>query len=136
MVAQIVVVFLLRPFTSKREIKKEPDLRLTLEQDSLCVKLITKSYTTCFLNNLLSRGWLVINFWDNYRFQNFYTTVSLHYTGLPFLFSIKKLKCHDYFNTFNDVKHGFRSCVVQCCFVVVLHCKSVAQAKGGKTLLI
>ena len=32
-----MVVFLLRPFTSKREIKTEPDLRLTLEQDSSCV---------------------------------------------------------------------------------------------------
>ena len=33
MVALIMVVFLLRPFTSKREIKIEPDLRITLEQD-------------------------------------------------------------------------------------------------------
>ena len=52
----IIVVFLLRPFTSMGEIKIEPDLRLTLEQDSSCVKLITKSYTTGFLNNLLFRG--------------------------------------------------------------------------------
>ena len=58
----IIVVFLLRPFTSKREIKIEPDLRLTLEQDSSCVKLITKSYTTGFLNNLLFRGWLFDQF--------------------------------------------------------------------------
>ena len=49
----IIVVFLLRPFTSKREIKIEPDLRLTLEQDSSWVKLISKSG---FLNNLLFRG--------------------------------------------------------------------------------
>ena len=28
-----MVVFLLRPFPSKREIKIEPDLRLTVEQD-------------------------------------------------------------------------------------------------------
>ena len=58
----IIVVFLLRPFTSKREIKIEPDLRLTLEQDSSCVKLITKSYTTGFLNNLLFRGCLFDQF--------------------------------------------------------------------------
>ena len=37
-VALIIVVFLLWPLTSKREIKIDPDLRLTLEQDSLCVK--------------------------------------------------------------------------------------------------
>ena len=55
----IIVVFLLRPFTSKREIKIEPDLRLTLEQDSSWVKLISKSG---FLNNLLFRGWLVEQF--------------------------------------------------------------------------
>ena len=38
----------------------------------------------------------------------------LHCTGLPFLFSIKKSKCHDYFTLFH-VTHGFRSRVVQCC---------------------
>ena len=62
MVALIMVVFLLRPFTSKREIKIEPDLRLTLEQDSSCVKLITKSYTTGFLNNFCREADLLINF--------------------------------------------------------------------------
>ena len=68
-----------------------------------------------------------------YKFEGLIPVFGRAYTWRG-LFS--ELKCHDYFNTFNDVKHGFRSCVVQCCFFVVLHCKSVAQAKGGKTLLI
>ena len=75
------------------------------------------------------RYWSI--FLDNYRFQNFHTTISLHYTGLPFLFSITKSKFPDYFNSFIDVTHGFWSCVV-----VVLYRKSVAQDKGVKTLQI
>ena len=40
------------------------------------------------------------------------------------------LFCEFHSNSFTAVTHGFRSCVV------VLYSKSVAQAKGGKTLQI
>ena len=43
MVVPTMAVFLLRPFTSKREIKTEPDLRLTLEQDSSCVTALSRN---------------------------------------------------------------------------------------------
>ena len=87
-------------------------------------KLITKFYTSGFLKQP-SVARLT-------RFQNFYTALSLHCTGLPFQCSNEKSKCHDDFNSLIDVTSGFRSCVV----VVILYCKSVNQTKDGETLSI
>ena len=109
MVALIMVVFLLRPLTSKRKIKIEPDFRLTLKQDSSCVKLITKSYITGFLNNLFE---IIIDF-KTFILQLVYIT-----PASPCYLVLK-----NQINSLIDVTSGFRSCVVGCCcFVLYIRC--------------